>query len=411
MKDLRWGLLGGLILAVCLGVRQTFGLFLEPLAKVPDIGVGTFALAIAWQNLILGASQPFIGYVADRYGAAPVIALGAAAYGVGLAMMGLLGSPFGLMVGGGLLIGLAIGACGFSITLSAVGRLTSAAERSRNLGVASALGSFGQFALPPLAYWLINAWGWSNALLLLIPLTLAMMAAGLNLPKRPSAHPCASFAPPSLASPSLASPSLGGLSKILANAFRHRGFLLISLGFTTCGFHVSFIATHLPAYGEICGAAPVAGAAALSIVGFFNIVGTFLAGHLGGLYSKTRVLAGIYLLRAISIAVLLCIQPTPTIFLIFAAVEGFLWLATVPLTSGFIGEAFGTEYLATLFGLTFLCHQVGAFFGAWLGGKIFALTGTYDIMWVVLVILALIAMMLHLMIKERPAPLLSTAPP
>jgi predicted MFS family arabinose efflux permease len=392
---------GAAILTIAMGIRQTFGLFMGPVCLALDIGREDFGLAIAVQNLLWGAAQPVMGALADRWGVMRVLVAGALAYAAGLATMASAGSLAGIHLGGGLLVGLGLSCASFAVVLGAVGRAVPPERRSAALGLASAGGSFGQFVMAPVGQELIAAVGWADAFLTmaLLALTIAPLAVGLALGVAPARrHPSAGTSPPT---------ARQSLRQALAEARDHRGYWYLTLGFFVCGFQVVFIGVHLPAYLADRGLTPDVAAMALAFIGFFNIIGTWACGVLGGRYSKKHLLAGLYLVRSIAIAVFVAAPKTEATVLAFAAVIGVLWLGTVPLTSGLVGQIFGVQYLGTLFGLVFFSHQLGSFLGVWLGGLAFDLTGSYDAVWLASIGLGLIAAVLHLPISERP---LRTAP-
>lgn len=377
---------GAAVLGLNMGVRQTFGLFLEPMTADLGIGRGTFALAIAVQNLLWGVMTPFFGVFADRYGAGRCLVFGGVAYAAGILVMALGDSVFALNLGAGIMVGMAVSASGFPLVLAAVARAFPAERRSFALGIASAGGSAGQFLLLPLSQVLIGGLGWVNALLILAALAFLIVPLAAALTGKPAAV-------------GIGAQSLGGA---VDEARRHRGYWLLNGGFFVCGFHVAFVAIHLPAYITSLGFDPFVGATALGLIGFFNIIGGLLAGYLGGRYRKKYLLSGIYLARAIAIALFLLAPKSQTSVWLFAASFGLLWLSTVPLTSGLVGDIFGARFLATLFGIVMFSHQIGAFFGAWLGGLSYDLTGSYDAVWVLAIALGVIAAILHVPIADRP---------
>ncbi|MCP5365236.1 MAG: MFS transporter [Hyphomicrobiales bacterium] len=389
---------GATILTLTMGIRQTFGLFLTPMSGDLGISREAFALAIAMQNLLWGLFQPFAGMFADRYGIIRVLLLGAAAYAIGLGAMAGGGGLIGLNLGGGMLVGLALSCTSFAVVLGAISRAVPAERRSAALGIASAGGSFGQFVMAPIGQSLISAHGWSDALLILAGLALLMAPLAVILARatRPSRDQLSDQLHVSNERESSLSP-IGALGE----AGRHRGYWYLTIGFFVCGFQVVFIGVHLPAYLVDLGMTPDVGATALALIGFFNIVGTWGCGVLGGRHSKKRLLAGLYLLRAMTIAVFLAAPKTETTVLVFAATIGLLWLGTVPLTSGLVGQIFGVHNLGMLFGLVFFSHQVGSFLGVWLGGLVFDVTGSYDVIWLASIGLGVIAAALHLPISER----------
>ncbi len=357
-------LCGGIILSLNLGLRQSFGLFLEPLTTSHAWPRGVFALAMAVQQLMWGLSQPFAGMVADRFGAGRTVAASGLLYALGIALMASATTPSVFTLSAGLLIGVALSGASFGVVLGAVGRSVSPERRGSVLGMTSALGSLGMAIFPLISQGLIGNLGWSTALLISAALALVIvpMAAALKGKSVVAA---------------------GGLSltEAIREAMGHSGFWFLTLGFFVCGFHVAFIATHLPGFVNLCGLPASVGATGLFIIGAFNVAGTLLAGRLGDRFRKKYLLSLIYLLRAVIFGALLLAPKTETTILLFAAGAGLLWLSTVPLTSGLVAQIFGPQYMSTLFGMVFLSHQVGAFFGAWLGGVAFDTWGNYDAMW------------------------------
>jgi len=377
---------GASVLALNMGVRQTFGLFLEPMTLDLGISRGNFSLAIAIQNILWGLLTPFCGVLADRYGTGRVIATGGLLYALGIVIMALGASGAAVHLGAGLLVGVAVGASGFPLVLSAVAR--SVPEERRNLAIALAAtgGSVGQFLLLPLAQVLIQATGWPAALLIFAALSALIVPLASALKGKPE----------TAASGVL---SIGGA---VNQAGRHSGYLLLTGGFFVCGFHVAFIGTHLPGYITSCNLPPLVGATALSIIGFFNILGGLAAGVLGSRYRLKYLLSGIYLARALTIALFILGPKTDWAVFLFSGVFGLLWLSTVPLTSALVGQIFGPRYMATLFGIVMFGHQLGAFFGAWFGGLSYDLSGSYDAVWIISVLLGLLAAVLHWPIADRP---------
>jgi predicted MFS family arabinose efflux permease len=348
---------------------------------------------MAVQNLLWGLAQPFAGMVADRFGASRVLIVGALAYALGLVQMSGATGAFDLNLGGGILIGLALSSTSFAVVLGAVGRAVPAERRSAALGIVSAGGSFGQFVMAPVGQQLIAAYGWSQALLVMSVVALAMAPLALVLGRATT---------PAAAAAGGAGAAHESLPTALAAASRHAGYWYLTLGFFVCGFQVVFIAVHLPAYLSDVGLPPHVAAMALAFIGFFNIIGTYGCGVLGGRGSKKHLLAALYALRSLAIAVFLALPKTEATVLAFAADIGLLWLGTVPLTSGLVGHIFGVRYLGTLFGIVFFGHQLGSFLGVWLGGVAFDATGSYDVIWYASIGLGLLAALLHLPIAERP---------
>lgn len=379
-------LAGALMLSLNMGVRQTFGLFLEPMTDALAVSHSAFGLAIAVQNLLWGALTPVCGALADRYGTGRVLLAGGLLYVAGLLVMALVQTPLGLHLGAGLLTGIAVSATGFPLVLSAVARAAPVEKRSTWLGIATAGGSMGQFVLLPATQAMIGGIGWSATLLALAAVTALMIPLGAPLRGRPGAMQAGDLT----------------LGAAVAEARAHHGYLLLNAGFFVCGFHVAFVATHFPAYVEAQNLPAWVGATALGVIGFFNIVGTFLFGWLGGRYRKKWILTLIYLARAVAIGGLLVLPMTQWTIWWFAVTFGVLWLGTVPLTSGLVGQIFGPRYLATLFGVVMFSHQIGAFFGAWLGGVSYDLTGSYTVIWLAALMLSLMSAALHAPIRDAP---------
>ncbi|KIL04624.1 MFS transporter [Stutzerimonas stutzeri] len=384
-----WLLLGAsLILAISLGVRHGFGLFLAPMSAEFGWGRETFAFAIALQNLVWGLVQPFTGAAADRFGVARTVLIGGLLYAAGLALMAAADTPASLSLSAGVLIGLGLSGTSFSVILGAVGRAVPAEQRSMAMGIASAAGSFGQFVMLPGSLGLIQWLGWSTALLalgmlvaLIVPLA-AMMRGQREAPAAPGAQQ--------------------SLGEALREAAGHSGFRLLALGFFVCGFQVVFIGVHLPAYLVDNHLPAQVGTTVLALVGLFNVVGTYTAGWLGSCYSKPRLLAGLYLIRAVVISLFLLAPLTEWSAYAFGIAMGLLWLSTVPLTNGTVATLFGVRNLSMLGGIAFLFHQLGAFFGGWLGGWLYDRTGSYDLVWQIAIALSLMATLLNWPIREQP---------
>ncbi|WP_233631035.1 MULTISPECIES: MFS transporter [unclassified Pseudomonas] len=382
-----WVLLGAaLILALSLGVRHGFGLFLSPMSADFGWGRGVFAFAIALQNLIWGLAQPFAGALADRLGAARVIVIGGILYALGLMLMSLADSPGSLSLSAGLLIGLGLSGTSFSVILGVVGRAVAPEQRSLAMGIASAAGSFGQFAMLPGTLGLIQWLGWSAALLVL-GLMVALIVPFVSLLRdRPLPMQVGDQT----------------LSQALHEACSHTGFWLLALGFFVCGFQVVFIGVHLPAYLVDQHLPATTGTTVLALVGLFNILGTYTAGWLGGRLSKPRLLTTLYLLRAGVIVAFLWAPVTAFSACLFGIAMGLLWLSTVPLTNGTVATLFGVRNLSMLGGIVFLFHQLGAFLGGWLGGVVYDRTGSYDLVWQISILLSLLAAALNWPVRERP---------
>ena len=383
------------ILALAIGIRLSFGLFLQPMSQTLGWGRETFAFAIALQNILWGVTQPLMGMLADKYGARKVVAMGGLGYCLGLYLMSQATSPLTLNLTTGLLIGVSLSATSFAVVLGVVGRAVSERNRSMALGLASAGGSVGQALILPIGQALITAYGWVLALggLAAIAFLMVPLAAALGPSERKSRKELNEQL----------------ISHAVAEAGLHRGYWLLMAGFFVCGFHVTFIATHLPAYIVDSGLSPGLGATALALIGLFNIIGSCFWGIVGGKYSKKGSLSSLYLARAVLIAALVLFPISNLSILVFASGMGFLWLGTVPLTSGLIGQIFGVRYLSTLFGIVFFSHQIGAFLGVWLGGYIFDVTGSYDIVWYVSIALGVLSALLHWPINEQPVARLALA--
>ncbi|MDH1011669.1 MFS transporter [Pseudomonas nicosulfuronedens] len=382
-----WILLSGaLILALSLGIRHGFGLFLAPMSAEFGWGRETFAFAIALQNLIWGIAQPFTGAIADRFGAMRTVVVGGILYATGLVLMGYSDSAFSLSMSAGLLIGVGLSGTSFSVILGAVGRAVPLERRSMAMGISAAAGSFGQFAMLPGTLGLIGWLGWSAALLALGLLVAFIVPLAVLMKDKPL-------------------PTQGHeqtLGEALREAAGHSGFWLLSLGFFVCGFQVVFIGVHLPAYLVDRHLPATVGTTVLALVGLFNVFGTYIAGWLGGRMSKPRLLTGLYLLRAVVIVAFIWSPLSVWTAYAFGIAMGLLWLSTVPLTNGTVATLFGVRNLSMLGGITFLFHQIGAFLGGWLGGYVYDHTGNYDLVWQVSILLSLLAGLLNWPVRERP---------
>jgi MFS family permease len=385
---------GAALLAISLGIRHAFGLFLAPMTRDNGWTREVFALAMAFQNLTWGAAQPFAGRLADRWGAGRTVLGGSVLYVLGLVVMAQAHSPTVLM-SSGLLVGLGLSGTTMAVVFGAVARSTPPARRSLAMGVAMSVGSLGQFVMLPGALTAIEAIGWAPTLLGLAALGALMAPLSGALFERPAAARSAARAMT--------------FREVLGEALAHRGFWLLSFGFFVCGFHVVFIATHLPAYLADRGLPAKTGAIVLALVGLFNIGGSYLAGHLGGRVSKPAILVGIYGLRAVVLAAFVLVPLTQVTAYAFGAAMGFLWLSTVPPTNGTVASVFGVGNMSTLGGVVFLFHQVGAFLGGWLGGRVYVLTGSYDVVWWASVGLAVAAALLNVPIREVPVERLRVA--
>jgi len=379
--------LSGVIISLCMGLRQSLGLFMRPMTLDLGISAATFGFSIALQNIVWGLSQPFVGAVADRYGARPVLIAGGVVYAGGLALMAFSkGIPGGLEVAG-FLVGVGTAGTGFGVLIGTVQRATPPERQSQTVGLLAATGSLGTFALAPIGQALINGFGWQAAML-----AFAVIASGMVLLALPIREQALAGTPVS---------SLN-LQEAVSQAVGHRGYLFMTLAFFACGFQLVFLTTHLPAYLALCGVAPGVGATALGLIGLCNAIGTYIFGLLGARYSQKHLLALIYLLRTVFIALFLIAPISAASTLIFAAAMGFLWLGVAPLVSGIIGRVFGLTHFNTLYGIVFLSHQVGSFFGAWMGGLVFDWRGSYDFAWGALIVIGVTAFTLQWLMDERP---------
>ena len=360
-------LAGATLVSATLGIRQVFGLFLQPISMELGAGFQLFSLAIAIQNLVWGLSSPVFGAAADRYGPWRVAAMGALLYGSGLFLMASFVTDAGIFIGQ-ILIGLGLGSAGISIAIGAVARAAPPEKRSLAMGLVTSFGSFGQFALVPVTQILMVQGGWQFALLMLSVIMASMVAVAMGL-----RTPAGSARP-------IEGPILT-IGATLQQAVSSRDYILLTVGFFVCGLQLVFITTHLPTYLHDAGLSPDISSWALALIGLFNIVGAFVCGWLGGVVSKKKSLATVYLLRGIAIVTFILIPPTPVTALLFGACMGLLWLGTIPLTSGLIVVFFGPRYLSMLYGLVFLSHQIGSFVGAWLGGIWYDWFGNYEAMW------------------------------
>jgi MFS family permease len=379
---------GGIVMGLALGVRHVQGLFLLPIVSDRGWTRASFALAMAVQNLAWGVSQPLTGMIADRFGAARVVAASLALYALGLYSMAHAATPGAFVWSAGVCIGVALSGTAFGAVYGAINRLVAPARRSWALGVAGAIGGFGQFAMVPTAQVLMARAGWAGALVALA--VLMAMLLPLAWPLRENAG-----SPPLVEREQALLPAL-------REAFGHRGFWLLNAGFLACGFQLAFIATHLPAYVRDKGLRPVDGVAALAIVALANTVGTWFFGVLGATHRRKYLLAGIYLARTSAMALFVLLPTSAATLYAFAAAMGFVWLGTVPLTNGLVSQVFGIRYINTLFGFVFLGHQLGSFLGVWLGGVVFVATRSYDLMWLMAMTLGVLAAALHWPIDDRP---------
>lgn len=374
-----------------MGIRSTFGLFQAPMNLELGFGRETFSFAMALQQLLWGLFQPLCGMVADRYGSGRVLVVGAIVYSLGLFVMSGVETPLDLNIGGGWLVGFGLAATSFSVVLGALGRLVPVERQSTAFGIASAGGSVGQFIMAPIGQQVIQSQSWSGALIILAWIVIAIVLSALFLQSKASDAVC---------------PSTNSVTQTMkdaiAEASGNHNFRLLTVGFFVCGFQVAFLAMHLPAYLLDTGMTASTSAVALALIGFFNIVGTYGCGVLGGRFPKRYVLSILYFTRAIVFLLFIIYPVTEMSVYLFSAMMGLLWLGTVPLTSALVAHIFGSQYIATLFGIVFFGHQLGSFFGVWVGGYLYDLTGTYDEIWYGSILLGIIAALMHLPISERP---------
>lgn len=392
---MHWGLLlaAAATLMITMGARQTTGLFVAPIHRDTGIGIAAISFALAIGQFTWGAVQPVFGAIADKRGSTGVLAWGAVLLALGLALTPHLASPWGLMFTLGLLTAAGAGAGSFSILIGATAQQLAPEKRSFAAGFINAGGSLGQFVFAPLVQAVIAVAGWAGAMYTLAAASLLAIPLAFPLRRRP--------APAATTGPATAVGELT-LRQQVAIALRDRSYWMLHLGFFTCGVHVAFLVTHLPGEIALCGLPASVSAVSIALIGLFNVAGSLVAGALGQRLRMKWILAAMYASRAAMIALYLLAPPTPLTFYVFAAALGFTWLATVPPTAGLVGKLFGPRYLGTLFGLTLLSHQLGGFFGAWLGGVALERLGDYTWMWYADMALALIAAAANLPIREKP---------
>lgn len=382
---------GCLIALLTFGPRASSGFFLLPMSNQYGWGRDVFGLALALQNLLWGLGSPFAGAIADRFGTVRVLCVGALIYAAGIAMMSYASTPGLLQLSAGVLVGFGLSACSFNLVLAAFGKLLPDRWKSIGFGAGTAAGSFGQFLFPPLATGLISRVGWQETLivfavvlLLVLPLSLALATRGTDAQRQASALP---------------SQSIGGA---LREAFAHPSYVLLVLGFFTCGFQLAFVTVHMPAFLADKGITAEVGAGTLALIGLFNMIGSLTAGALATRFSRKWMLALIYAARGVVIAAFILLPISPASCLVFGAALGLLWLSTVPPTSGLVLLMFGARYMAMLYGFAFFSHQVGGFLGVWLGGILYEATGGYEVVWWLSVALSFASAAINLPIRERP---------
>jgi predicted MFS family arabinose efflux permease len=382
-------LIAAAILMVTMGARQSLGLFVSPLNTSTGLGIVTISFAMAVAQFVWGAAQPIAGAVADRYGPARVVAGGLIVLAIGSALTPFMTSGLGLVFAIGILSAVGAGGASFSVLIGAALQHVPANKRGTASGVINAGGSFGQFVFAPLLQRLISLFGWAGAMWSLAVMTLTALPLTWLLRRSPDATAVHAASAPG-----------GGLRRAVRNALHDRSYLLLHAGFFTCGFHIAFLVTHLPGEVDLCGLSASVASWSLALIGLANIAGSLIAGQWVNRYRSKYILFWMYLSRTVLILIYLAAPKTAMTFYIFAIGLGLTWLATVPPTAGVVGKLFGMRYLATLFGLTLLTHQIGAFFGAYLGGIAVDRTGSYLWMWYADALLALAAALVNLPIRE-----------
>lgn len=394
---MHWGLLltAAAMLMITMGARQTTGLFVQPIHQSTGVGIAAISFALAIGQFVWGAVQPVFGAIADKQGSTRILVAGGILLALGMALTPFMSSQWGLMFTLGLLTAAGAGAGSFSILIGATASRLAPEKRSFAAGFINAGGSLGQFVFAPLVQLAISAAGWGAAMFGLAAASLLTLPLAWPLRRKPAT------AAASVTSAVAAPPAEITLREQLRISLRDRSYWLLHLGFFTCGFHIAFLVTHLPGEIALCGLQPGVAGASIALIGLFNVLGSLAAGALGQRYRMKLILAAMYASRAAMIVIYLLSPPTPMTFYIFAAALGFTWLATVPPTAGLIGKLFGPRYLGTLFGLTLLSHQIGGFFGAWLGGVAIERFGDYTWMWYADIALALIASAANLPIREK----------
>ncbi len=385
---------GCLISMIGFGVRSSFGFFMEPISSTHGWGRDIFSLAMAIQNIMWGIGVFVAGAIADRRGPVLVLMFGSLIYAGGVFGMSIADAPLLLQLTGGLMTGLGVAFTAFSLVIAVMAKVVSPERRALVMGLGTAAGSAGQVIFAPIAQGYMQNYGWAATLVMLAGIVLVIIPLTWCLPRGQVIDDAA---------------NKQSLKEALSEALEHRGFILLTIGFFVCGFHVAFIGVHLPAYVTDLGLAAGTAAAAISIIGFCNIAGAFGAGLYGQRYSMKNGLSMLYFLRAVAILGLLLAPKTEITIMVFSVAMGFLWLSTVPLTTAIVGQVFGIRYLATLFGFVFLSHQLGSFAGIYLGGYLFDVFGSYDPIWWAGVALGVAAAIIHLPINEQPLKRLQAA--
>jgi MFS family permease len=381
---------GCLIALIGFGPRSTLGLFLSPVTQEKGWGRDVYAFALALQMLLWGAAQPFVGGIADKFGAVRVMWIGAALYALGLTWMAYANSQTELVASAGALIGFGLAGTSFTVVIGAFGKLLPLHWRSISFGIGTAASSFGQFLFSPLAVGLNQSLNWHITLLTFAVIVLSIMPLSLALALPRGVQTSAGAGPAQ------------SVSEALREAIGHRSYVLLLLGYFTCGFQVFFITIHLPAYLVDRGLGADIGAWTIGLIGLFNIIGSISAGYLGDKMPKRYILAAIYFLRSLAILAFILVPATPLTSMIFGATIGVLWLSTIPPTQGLVALMFGTRWLTMLAGLAFFSHQVGGFLGVLIGGILYERTGSYDVVWYLTILLGLFAAAVNLPIVEKP---------
>jgi MFS family permease len=438
---------GCLISMIGFGPRSTLGFFLTPMSHDQGWGREVFALSVAIQTLLYGAAQPFSGAIADRFGTVRVIIAGTLLYAAGIFMMAHAATPETLFLSSGVLIGFGLSGCSFNLVISSFGKLLPESWRSLAFGAGTASGSFGQFLFSPLAVGLIDTLGWrttlevfAGLLLLIVPLAFAIATQRSDAPAQTSVRSLrqddsqtsvrslrqddsqtsvrslrqddsqTSVSSPRTAEAAPSATQIQNYKQALAEALGHRSYILLVLGFFTCGFQLGFVTLHLPSYLIDRGLSAEVGGWTLGVIGLFNIVGAMTSGWLGGRMPKRYILAVIYFARALAVVFLITLPASPAVALIYGAATGLLWLSSVPPTAGLVAVMFGTRWMAMLFGIAFFSHQVGGFLGVYLGGLLYERTGSYDIVWWLGVLFGVLSALINLPIVEKPVARLAPAP-
>lgn len=381
---------GCAIAMLSFGPRSSFGFFVQPMSRELTWGRDVFGLALALQNLLWGLGQPIAGAIADRFGALRVMSIGALLYAAGLVLMRYAATPASLDLGAGVLIGFGLSGCSFNLVLSSFSKLLPPEQRGLALGAGTAAGSFGQFLFAPFGVALIDNFGWQAALMVFAALMLLIVPLSLAL-----------STPPAEAADVLA-PDQQSFTTALAEAFGHRSYVLLVLGFFTCGFQLAFVTVHLPSYLVDRGISAQIGGWVIAAIGLFNIVGSLGVGWLQNFFPKRYLLSIIYFTRAVATVAFISFPVTPLSAILFGAVSGLTWLATVPPTSALVVLMFGTRWFATLYGFAFVSHQVGGFLGVWLGGFVFEKFGSYTPIWWLSVLFGVLSALINLPIVEKP---------